>query len=79
MMLAQGQSSQAKRGRLVTDVSSGPILLTKKINNCLKKKEKHCAHLSHAPIQPSMLTFDLVLPRCTMLALCETVWQPVLV
>ena len=32
-MLAQGQSSSAKRGGLVADVSSGLIFLQKKINN----------------------------------------------
>ena len=42
-VLAQGQSSQAKRGRLATDVSSGPIFLTKKWKN---KDEVYCPSYS---------------------------------
>ena len=47
-MLAQGQSSSAKRGRLATDVSSGLIFLKK------KKKVKKIEQLKYLLQVPGM-------------------------
>ena len=63
-MLAQGQSSTAKRGRLVADVSSGLIFLKKKKNRNpgLDINSLLLLTILHDPvIEPLKLLFDTVL------------------
>ena len=49
-VLAQGESSLAKRGRLATDVSSGPIFLSKQ-----QQKQKN-EDITQAALQPASFT-----------------------
>ena len=56
-MLAQGQSSSAKRGGLAADVSSGRIFLKEKV---VKAEFKSILHSSPAPhsISKKLLSFQ---------------------